>query len=213
MNPWMKDIVYDEKGLVPAVVQDARTQEVLMLAYMNEESLEKTMQDGEAWFYSRSRQSLWKKGETSGNVLKLLRIDYDCDADTLLLQVNPAGPVCHTGARTCFYRCGWSRDPQPGDWPGGWFLPRLDRTVSQRKADSPDSSYTAQLFSAGLDRILKKVGEESGEVMIAAKNSDSQELVYEMADLWYHCLVLLHSKGLTLADVDAELARRRKGGD
>ncbi len=207
MTSWMDIIDFDQQGLVPAVVQDACTAEVLMLAYMNKASLQKTLESGEAWFFSRSRRSLWHKGETSGHVLKVQEIFYDCDGDTLLLKVDPTGPACHTGEISCFYRSGWQAEQQKSALKKP-FIVNLDQIIAQRKKVGADDSYTARLLAAGRDRILRKVGEESGEVIIAAKNDDLGELTAEMADLWYHCLVLLHSVGLNLAAVDLELARR-----
>ena len=211
MSNWTEIIRFDEQGLVPAVVQDACTAEVLMLAYMNQDSLQKTLESGEAWFYSRSRKSLWHKGETSGHVLQVQEICYDCDGDTLLLQVDPAGPACHTGEISCFHRSGWQAENQKSELKGPFIL-KLDKIIAQRKMAGAGDSYTARLLTAGGDRILRKVGEESGEVIIAAKNDDPKELTAEMADLWYHCLVLLHSAGLNLTAVDQELARRHGEG-
>jgi phosphoribosyl-ATP pyrophosphohydrolase/phosphoribosyl-AMP cyclohydrolase len=211
MSSWKESIGYDEQGLVPAVVQDACTGDVLMLAYMNRESLEKTLESGEAWFFSRSRQSLWHKGETSGHTLVVREIRYDCDGDALLLLVDPAGPACHTGAGSCFYRSGWhsqhqqKRERQP-------FIGLLDQIIAQRQTVPAADSYTARLLASGRDRILRKIGEESGELIIAAKNADPIELLAEMADLWYHCLVLLHSEGLDFSAVDQVLASRHSEG-
>ena len=212
MNNWTDTICFDEQGLVPAVVQDVCTAEVLMLAYMNQESLQKTLESGDAWFYSRSRQTLWHKGETSGHVLRVQEICYDCDGDTLLLKVDPAGPACHTGEISCFYRSGWQAEKRKSE-PKKPFIFKLDEIIARRKTAGTDDSYTVRLLTAGRDRILRKVGEESGEVIIAAKNDDPAELTAEMADLWYHCLVLLHSAGLNLATVDQELARRHGEGE
>ncbi len=195
---------FDERGLIPAVVQDYHTGQVLMVAYMNREALEKTVATGETHFYSRSRQRLWHKGETSGNIQKVKEIFYDCDADTLLVQVLPQGPACHTGARSCFYRTVGGDEKTAGS-----ILDELAAVIADRKENMPEGSYTTYLFEKGLDKILKKVGEETAEVIIAAKNPGSGELVYETADLFYHLLVLLEEKGVTLESIWQELAKRR----
>ncbi|MED4833160.1 bifunctional phosphoribosyl-AMP cyclohydrolase/phosphoribosyl-ATP diphosphatase HisIE, partial [Geobacillus stearothermophilus] len=169
------DIRFDEKGLVPAIVQDAQSKEVLTLAYMNKESLEKTIETGETWFYSRSRQELWHKGATSGNVQRVVDIRYDCDADALLVLIEPAGPACHTGAYSCFSRSldGAARAPQADRFA---ILNELEQIIAKRDADRPEGSYTTYLFEKGVDKILKKVGEEAAEVFIAAKNRSPDEL-------------------------------------
>ena len=202
----IKNLKFDEKGLIPAVVQDAQTGRVLMLAYMNEESLTKTVQSGETWFFSRSRNELWHKGATSGHIQTVRRIDYDCDGDTLLVQVEQKGAACHTGAATCFYQ-----SLSGGEYlDEGNFLPELERIIAERKVNKPEGSYVATLFDKGLDRILKKVGEEAGEVIIAAKNEDRDELIYESGDLLFHLLVLLAEKDVAVAEVLSELARRHR---
>lgn len=185
------------KALIPAVLQDARNGNVLMVAYMNEEALEKTKQSGFAWFYSRSRQCLWMKGETSGNRMKVVKMEEDCDADTLLLQVMPEGPACHTGSYSCF-----------GEQKKFSQLEKLADVIQSRKLEGSDTSYTSKLLQSGLDRILKKIGEEAGEVIIAAKNADPSELIYESADWLYHWMVLLEEKNVKLDEVMVELARR-----
>lgn len=206
-------------GLVPAVVQDARSGQVLMVAYMNETALQKTRETGKAWFFSRSRQRLWMKGETSGHVQKVEEILFDCDQDCLLLKVVQVGAACHTGHYTCFYRnlegeevssqCfdmeEWFRPGAEG--PGVLF--ELMDVIRERQRTMPEDSYTSYLFKKGLDKILKKVGEESAEVIIAAKNREKSELVYETADLIYHLMVLLVEQGIELPDIFAELKSRR----
>lgn len=202
----MTKLKFDQNGLVPAVVQDVHTGRVLMLAYMNEESLKKTIESGQTWFYSRSRQELWHKGATSGHIQMVKRIDYDCDGDALLVQVEQVGGACHTGAATCFYRT-MTGEPITGT---DNFLAELERIIAQRKVEKPEGSYVAKLFDKGLDRILKKVGEEAGEVIIAAKNEDRGELIYESGDLLFHLLVLLKEKDVALSEVLAELASRHR---
>jgi len=192
------DVRFDDAGLVPAVVQDSVTREVLMVAYMNRESLELTFERGETCFYSRSRGALWHKGETSGNRQAVDRIHLDCDADTLLVEVTPAGPACHKGTYTCF-----GMDPAIEG-----LLRKLYSLIERRKEDRPEGSYTTYLFNSGLDKILKKVGEESAETIIAAKNGSSPELVAETSDLLYHLLVLLVERGVSLEEVTRELEDR-----
>jgi phosphoribosyl-AMP cyclohydrolase / phosphoribosyl-ATP pyrophosphohydrolase len=200
-------IRFDEGGLVPAVVQDADGGAVLMVAYMNRESLAKTLETGEVHFWSRSRKSLWRKGETSGNVLHLRSIQVDCDSDCLLVRAEPAGPACHTGARSCFFE---SLSSEPPSKELGDVLGRLTRTIRERYRDRPDGSYTAELFSRGLHRVAQKVGEEATEVVIAAVTSGA--LAEESADLLYHLLVLWQAAGLDPADVARALERREKPG-
>lgn len=201
------ELTYDEKGLIPAVVQDKGTGRVLMVAYMNRQALEKTLETGMTWFYSRSRKRLWNKGETSGNTQKVLSIDYDCDGDTLLVQVDPAGPACHTGNISCFYRRLYE---DPDAKAEGDILKRLETVIKSRKTGGDENSYTRYLFDKGIDKILKKVGEEAAEVIIAAKNEGTDELVYESADLLYHLMVLLEEKGTSLELVKKELSKRFK---
>ncbi len=206
-------IRFDEKGLVPAVVQDSVTGEVLMVAWMNEEALQLTRETGQAHFWSRSRQELWHKGATSGNTMQVRDMQVDCDADTLLLQVNPAGPACHTGNRSCFFQRvqGSFESPMGGDAGGGGdVLHALFATILERQADPRPGSYTAHLLETGEDEILKKVGEEAMEVILAAKGQGDARITAEVADLLYHLLVLLAFRRLDLADVEAELARRRR---
>jgi phosphoribosyl-AMP cyclohydrolase / phosphoribosyl-ATP pyrophosphohydrolase len=193
---------FDDNGLIPCVVQDARTGEVLTLAYMNEEALARTRETGETHFWSRSRQELWHKGETSGNVQKVLRLRYDCDADALVALVNPTGPACHTGERTCFYR--GDMEPTPAE-----ALATLERTVSERRASRNPGSYTAELLAEPA-RIGEKVREEADEVARAAAGESDQRVREESADVLYHLTVLLASRGLSLADAFEELNARRR---
>jgi len=205
---------FDEQGLLPAVVQDQATGQVLMVAWMNEEALQRTQETGQAHFWSRSRQKLWRKGATSGNVMNVREVRVDCDADTLLLRVDPAGPACHTGEQSCFYRQLSAAAPAPPltqqEMGEEAILPALFATILQRQACPHSDSYTARLLSAGEDEVLKKVGEEAMEVILAAKGQGDERLVSEVADLFYHLLVLLAARGLTLANVEVELARRRR---
>src|SRR5689334_5086793 len=198
----MKNLKFDERGLIPAIVQDAITREVLTLAYMNEQSLALTIETGQTWFWSRSRNELWHKGETSGNTQNVVSLANDCDNDAIVVLVEPAGPACHTGARSCF-------NLEMNQNPGG-LLQELYDLIQTRKRDRPAGSYTSYLFDKGLDKMLKKVGEESAETIIAAKNEDPKQLVAEVADLLYHLLVLLVARDVNLDEVRAELAQRRK---
>lgn len=202
------DVRFDERGLVPAIVQDARTREVLTLAYMNEESLRRTLEEGETWFWSRSRNELWHKGATSGNTQRVVEVRADCDSDALVVFVEPRGPACHTGARSCF-----GSDAEEVEASLGVALEEVYRVVSERRREMPKGSYTTYLFEKGLNKILKKVGEESAETIIAAKDGDDEALKAETADLLYHLVVMLVERGLTLEDVGRELARRRKGSE
>jgi len=216
------ELRYDERGLVPVVVQDARTREVLTLAYMSAESLRRTLDEGETWFWSRSRAALWHKGETSGHTQRVLSLAVDCDRDALVALVEPNGPACHTGARSCFQseiegaNGGALKDREPvrAGQPGalGATLAGLYARIEDRRAQRPAGSYTTYLFEQGLDKILKKVGEESAETIIAAKNGDAPALVAEVSDLLYHLLVLLVERGVTLEEIEAELSRRGTTG-
>ena len=199
----MQEISFDERGLVPCVVQDWRTGEVLTLAYMNAEALERTRATGETHFWSRSRGELWHKGETSGNVQRVHALRFDCDSDAVLALVEPAGPACHTGERTCFHN-GQLEPPAPHE-----ALPALERTVEERRSASPESSYTAELL-ADPPRIGDKVREEAEEVARAAASESDARLAEEAADVLYHLTVLLASRGLTLADALEELNGRRR---
>lgn len=201
-----KILKFDQAGLIPAIVQDLHTGRVLMLAYMNEESLNKTLASGETWFYSRSRQELWHKGASSGHTQTVKRIDYDCDGDALLVYVEQKGGACHTGATGCFYRTLTGEAVAVGQQ----FLPELEQIIAERKFNRPPGSYVSKLLNGGLDRILKKVAEEAGEVIIAAKNADREELIYECGDLLFHLLVLLAAQEVSLGEVIAELKRRHR---
>jgi phosphoribosyl-ATP pyrophosphohydrolase/phosphoribosyl-AMP cyclohydrolase len=199
------EMQWDQRGLVPAVVQDAATGQVLMLAYMNAESLKRTLESEETWFWSRSRQELWHKGATSGNTQEVLEVRYDCDADALLLKVRPRGPACHTGQRSCFHR----RLPGPREAAATEpVMEHLWAIIEDRKAHPKEGSYTCRLLQAGQEKILKKLGEEAIEVIVAAQSEGDGRLLSELADLTYHALVLLAARGLSWADVEAELARR-----
>ena len=194
---------FDEKGLIPAIVVDSITKQVLTLAYMSRESLEITMEKGLTCFYSRSRQELWLKGETSGNYQHVVSITADCDADALVVVVEPDGPACHTGEVSCFHKPVFESAER-----SEFSLGSLVKLIEGRKIEKTEGSYTTYLFEKGLDKILKKVGEESTEVIIAAKADDKRETVYEIADLTYHLLVLMIEMGISLEDIHKELASR-----
>lgn len=196
---------FDDKGLITAVVQHAQTKEVLTVAYMNEESYNKTLETGETWFYSRSRQELWHKGATSGNTQKVVAIRSDCDEDALVVEVLPTGPACHTGAESCFYNVIQEKPSEIGSLD---ILETLKRVIDTRAAEMPDGAYTTYLFNEGVDKICKKVGEEATESVIAAKNRDAEELKWEVADLIYHLLVLLKEQKVDLYDVLGVLEKR-----
>lgn len=187
-------------GLVPAIIQDAVTGKVLMLGFMNEEAYEKTVQTGLVTFWSRTRKCLWTKGETSGNYLHLVSLKADCDRDTLLVEANPDGPVCHLGTDTCW---GETNSLNPV-----LFLSELQDFIDKRHTDMPEGSYTTSLFRKGVNKMAQKVGEEAVETVIEATNGTDEKLVYEASDLLYHLIVLLTSKGLRIEDVAAELAKR-----
>lgn len=197
------EIAFDERGLVPCVTQDWSTGEVLTLAYMNREALDHTLDSGEVHFWSRSREELWRKGETSGNVLRLRSLRYDCDADALLALVEPAGPACHTGERTCFHRTVGDEAVAPHE-----ALPVLGRTLAQRRRDMPAGSYSAELFREGPERIGAKIEEEAEETARAGREESDQRLREESADLLYHLGALLYARGLGYAEALAELTRR-----
>lgn len=214
-------INWDNQGLIPAIVQDAVSKDVLMMAYMNRESLEKSLDTGETWFWSRSRKELWHKGATSGNTQKITALYYDCDADTLLVQVIPAGAACHTGRYSCFFTevemdhatSGVAQETtgQETSKPLSErfaILSKLESLIASREAEMPEGAYTTYLFDKGVDKILKKVGEEAAEVIIAAKNRDPGELRYETSDLIFHLLVLLREQKLPLDEVLRELESR-----
>ncbi|HWR39724.1 MAG TPA: bifunctional phosphoribosyl-AMP cyclohydrolase/phosphoribosyl-ATP diphosphatase HisIE [Patescibacteria group bacterium] len=213
----LDNIKYNEQQLVPAVVQDEKTNQVLMLAYMNKESLAKTLETGYTWFFSRSRGRLWNKGETSGHVQKVKEIYYDCDADTLLIKVEQTGAACHEGSFSCFTRrldaeppIKQERDSLPRIPGNAAVLQELYDVILDRKANPKEGSYTNYLFDKGQDKILKKVGEECAETIIGSKNNSKEEILYEMADLWYHCLVLLAYHGIEPEELMSELQKRRK---
>lgn len=199
----INNLKFDQDGLLPAIVQDATNGKVLTLAYMNKESLQKTIETKETWFYSRSRQTLWNKGETSGNKQKVKQINYDCDQDALLVQVDPLGPACHTGEVSCFHETLFKNE-----LPVQEIIPRIIEKIGDRHANPVEGAYTTYLFEKGIDKILKKVGEETSEVIIAAKNRDKAELTAEISDLTYHVLVLMEEQGVKLEDIKAELMGR-----
>jgi phosphoribosyl-ATP pyrophosphohydrolase/phosphoribosyl-AMP cyclohydrolase len=218
MNVSVEEIKFDEQGLVPVVVQDANTLEVLTLAYMNAASLKQTIETKETWFWSRSRSSLWHKGETSGHTQRVTNIVVDCDRDALTVLVIPNGPACHTGARSCFHNTlqegdGLSEQAREAKSDFGAVLDDLYALIESRKRDRPDGSYTTYLFDRGLDKILKKIGEETSETIIAAKNEDPDALVKEVSDLLYHLVVLMVERGLTLDQIRSELISRGKKKD
>lgn len=184
-------------GLIPAVIQDDRTLAVLMLGYMNREAFEKSVAENRVTFYSRTKQRLWTKGETSGHFLQIVSIAADCDADTLLIRVIPQGPTCHTGAKTCF-----------GDKATEGFIRELESLIQQRHRDMPENSYTTSLFTKGIHKIAQKVGEEAVETVIEAVAQNREALLYEASDLVYHLLVLLEAAGCSIADIERELSRR-----
>ncbi|HQR38295.1 MAG TPA: bifunctional phosphoribosyl-AMP cyclohydrolase/phosphoribosyl-ATP diphosphatase HisIE [Blastocatellia bacterium] len=226
----IEKIEFDERGLVPAVVQDSTTGDVLMLAYMNAESLARTLQTGETWFWNRTHNELWHKGTASGHRQRVVELRLDCDGDAIVVRVDTDGPACHTGERSCFFR------PLAGEAPAkktngslvsvperpeptlsvvdmnsmelGILLNDLYTLIRLREAERPENSYTSYLFDSGLDKILKKIGEEATETVIAAKNGSARELTSEMADLLYHLLVLMVERGLGLQDICRELADR-----
>ncbi|SRR5579884_1179589 len=231
---------FDANGLIPAIVQDASTRQVLMLGYMNAEALRRTVASGQAWFWSRSRGALWLKGETSGHYLNVRTVRVDCDGDTLLVEAEPAGPTCHTGAVSCFFgdlpadleaalaaaqatpagsasaaatstgASAASAGASPPPALDGRTVEALFAVIEERQRLRPEGSYVAKLLDAGVDRIAKKIGEEATEVVIAAKNGDGGEITWEVADLWFHSLVLLAASGLRPADIWQELDRRRR---
>ena len=189
-------------GLIPAIIQDCQTRKVLMLGFMNKEAYEKTIETGKVTFFSRSRQSLWTKGETSGNFLNVVSVKADCDNDTLLIQAKPEGPVCHTGTDTC-----WGEKNEADIF----FLSYLQDFIEKRHKEMPKDSYTTSLFQAGINRMAQKVGEEAVETVIEATNGTDDRLIYEAADMIYHLIVLLTSKGLSIEDLARELKSRHKG--
>lgn len=199
----IEELKFDKDGLIPAIVVDALTKDVLTVAYMNKESLEITLKEKRTCFWSRSRQELWRKGETSGNYQTVVSITADCDKDALLIKVDKAGPACHTGEESCFFNTLYINEET-----SEFSLRGLYGLLLQRKTELPQGSYTTYLFEKGLDKILKKVGEENTEVIIAAKADDKKETIYEIADLTYHVMVLMAQMGITVDDVQKELASR-----
>ncbi|KXG77205.1 bifunctional phosphoribosyl-AMP cyclohydrolase/phosphoribosyl-ATP diphosphatase HisIE [Thermotalea metallivorans] len=201
----LSNLQFDDRGLIPAIIQDIVTGKVLMLAYMNREALLKTIESKKTWFYSRSRKQLWNKGETSGNYQIVKKISYDCDKDALLVEVVPMGNACHTGEETCFFSTilqdmeGYEKKE---------ILPMLYARIQHRKKNPVEGSYTNYLFEKGIDKILKKIGEESSEVIIGAKNESKSEVIYEISDLIYHILVLMVEKGIDMEEIKTELHRR-----
>ncbi len=199
----INSLKFDEKGLIPAIVVDATTKKVLTLAYMNKESLEISIKEQKTCFFSRSRQELWRKGETSGNFQHIVSITADCDKDALIVLVNKEGPACHTGADSCFNDTVFESDKNQA-----FSMDGLYELLMSRKTDKPEGSYTTYLFEKGIDKILKKVGEECTEVIIAGKEDDKAETVYEIADLAYHVMVLMVEMGISVEDIKKELASR-----
>ena len=198
---------FDKQELLPAIVQDADTRKVLMTAFMNRAAYQRTLETGQAWFWSRSRQELWHKGATSGHCLDVRAVRLDCDRDAILLLVDPAGPACHTNATSCFFE---EVKALPDGPTAAETAHELWDVINQRLAKRPEGSYVAKLAAGGVDRFAKKVGEEATEVVIAAKNADPAELTREMADLWFHCYLLLAQAGVRPEAVWAELAKRRR---
>ena len=197
-------VSFDQNGLIPAIIQDEKNGEVLMLAYMNKESLEKTLKTKETWFYSRSRQELWHKGATSGNRQIVKRVSFDCDTDAVLVQVKQMGPACHTGKQTCFHKTIFEEQ-----MPYRTVIHEIAAEIKDRRNHPVEGSYTSYLFNEGVDKVLKKVGEESTEVVIGAKNQDKEELTNELADLTYHTLVLMELLDVSIEDIKGILRHRR----
>jgi phosphoribosyl-AMP cyclohydrolase / phosphoribosyl-ATP pyrophosphohydrolase len=207
------NVKFDENGLLPAIVQDAVTKEVLTLAYMNKESLDKSVETRETWFYSRSRQELWHKGATSGNTQKIVEMKFDCDQDAVVVLVEPAGPACHNGTTSCFTESVFTGEEAVSgaeSLADYQILFELEQLIRNREKERPEGAYTTYLFEKGVDKILKKVGEEASEVIIAAKNRDAEELKWEAADLLYHLYVLLVEQGLPARDVLSVLNKRHE---
>ena len=199
----IEKLKFDDKGLIPAIVVDYYTKEVLTLAYMNKESLEISINEGKTCFYSRSRKELWRKGETSKNYQHIQNIKSDCDNDALIVEVIKEGPACHTGAESCFMNEIYEKENYKD-----FSIYKLYELLKGRKINMTEGSYTTYLFNSGIDKILKKIGEESSEVIIGAKNDSKEETIYELADLFYHSLVLMVEKNITLNDIKNELAKR-----
>jgi phosphoribosyl-ATP pyrophosphohydrolase/phosphoribosyl-AMP cyclohydrolase len=211
----LSKLKFDEQGLVPVIVQDVLTRQVLTVAYMNRATLERSIEERETYFWSRSRREVWHKGATSGNTQKIIRIEADCDEDALLVWVEPRGPACHTGAESCFFNQVFSDGSVVEPRTFSQTVERLVGVIKRRHAEMPEGSYTSYLFTKGIDKILKKIGEESAETIIAAKNKSRSELVLESADLLYHLLVLFVNEGLEVREVLDELDKRarKKGQD
>ena len=205
MEKLFNEIKFDEKGLIAAIAQDYITNEVLMAAYMNKEALEITLKEKRVCYFSRSRNCLWRKGETSGHIQHLKGLSYDCDADAILLKVDQVGNACHTGAYSCFFNKVYEEDITDKS-----IINKVYCQIQNRKDNPKEGSYTNYLFNEGLDKILKKVGEESSEVIIAAKNNRKEELIYEICDLIYHSLVLMVSEGVTINELQKELTKRHR---
>lgn len=201
----IENVKFDENGLIPAIVQDSKTGNVLMLAYMNEEALQKSIETNETWFYSRSRQELWNKGATSGNKQTIKEIHLDCDGDTILIKVEPWGPACHTGEVSCFFNPMTKAESYT---KARDVIHTLIDTIEDRRKNPEEGSYTNYLFKEGIDKVLKKVGEEASEVIIGAKNNDKEEIKWEIADLVYHTLVLMNMTDVSLTDIKDVLYKR-----
>lgn len=199
----IENLKFDDNGLIPAIVVDYYTKEVLTLAYMNKESLEISIREGKTCFYSRSRKKLWRKGETSKNYQHIQNIKSDCDNDALIVEVIKDGPACHTGAISCFMNEIYEKENYKN-----FSIYKLYELINERKINDKEGSYTTYLFNSGIDKILKKIGEESSEVIIGAKNDNKEEIIYELADLLYHSLVLMVEKNITLNDIKDELSKR-----
>lgn len=199
----IEKLKFDDNGLIPAIVVDYYTKEVLTLAYMNKESLEISMREGKTCFYSRSRKELWRKGETSKNYQHIQNIKSDCDNDALIVEVIKDGPACHTGANSCFMNEIYEKENYKD-----FSVYKLYELIKERKINNTEGSYTTYLFNSGIDKILKKIGEESSEVIIGAKNDNKEEIIYELTDLFYHSLVLMVEKNITLNDIKDELTKR-----
>ncbi|MHB8170203.1 MAG: bifunctional phosphoribosyl-AMP cyclohydrolase/phosphoribosyl-ATP diphosphatase HisIE [Thermincolia bacterium] len=200
---------FNAHGLIPAIIQDHATREVLMMAFMNREGLEKTLETGKTWFWSRSRQKLWNKGETSGHFQMVKSMAYDCDADTLLIEVEQLGVACHTGSRTCFFNHVEMIQGEKTVPMDSSIIDAVYQVILSRKAERPEGSYTTYLFEKGIDKILKKLGEEAAEVIIASKGANREEIIYEVADLFFHTLVMLGYHDITPEEIFRELSKRR----
>jgi len=204
VNFSLDEVKFNSDGLVPSIVQDVTTGKVLMLGYMNKDALEKTIETGRTWFWSRSRQKLWNKGETSGNYHEVRAMSLDCDNDTLLVEVVPHGPTCHTGNYSCFYR------REDNEFTNSSIITEVYNVILDRKEKMPEGSYVAKKMKEGLDRILKKIGEEAGEFIIAVKNGDEKEIIYELGDLIFHSLLVLGYLDIPVSKLYEELRSRRK---